>query len=304
MAHDVFISYRSEDKEWADRLCAGLEARNIGCWIAPRDITAGREWAEAIVEAIQHSKSFVLVLSSHSLNARQISREAELADRNGLSIFTFRVENVDPPPGLMYFLGNLQWLDGFGGNFDSALERLAECVGKSAPPVPKLVTPPPPPPQPPASSALPTRNIAMGAAAVLVLGLGGWFAFNRNPEPSSASQTATATEADAKAETEKFLNALKALNYNEAWRLCTAAKRASEPEAKMEENWAAQKNKYGPIEGYQFDHCKQDDPSGIFTCVFKLDYGEGKTATGTYVVERDNGEWGISSSTHTEPKKR
>jgi hypothetical protein len=299
VAHDVFISYRSDDKEFAERLCAGLERRNITCWMAPRNIDAGREWAEAIVEAIQHCKSFVLVLSSNSLNARQISREAELADRQGLPIFTFRVENVDPPPGLMYFLGNLQWLDAFGGNFDAAMARLGDIVATAPasprPPEPMAKTQTSPP------SGFPGRNIAIFAVAAVavLLGLTAWFIVGRKsapPAPASASE--------AKDEAERFLNALKASNYSEAWNLYTAAKRASESEAKMAKDWTEQNRKYGPIEGYQFNRCTEDDPSGIFTCAFKLDYGGGQTAQGKYVVERDGaGQWGVSSASHTEPRK-
>jgi hypothetical protein len=128
MSREAFISYRSEDMSAADRICASLERENISCWIAPRDIQPGKEWPTAIVEGIQSARVLVVVLSSNSRNARQIAREAELADKQGLTIITFRVENVDPPPALSYFLGNLQWLDGFGDQFDSAVARLVEVV--------------------------------------------------------------------------------------------------------------------------------------------------------------------------------
>src|SRR5690348_1600609 len=132
MARDVFISYQSDDKECADRVCEALERQNISCWIAPRDIPVGSEWAAAIVEGIQRCHSFVVILSSHSSSARQISREAELADDQKLPIFTFRIEDVEPPPGLLYFLSNVQWLDAFDGRFETSLARLAEVVRKNA----------------------------------------------------------------------------------------------------------------------------------------------------------------------------
>jgi hypothetical protein len=128
MARDVFISHKNEDRQAAESICAALESENISCWMAPRDITAGQEWAAAIVEALQGSKTFVLLLSSNSKSARQIAREAELADRQKLPMITFRLENVEPPPELLYFVGNVQWLDGFGNHFDSALKKLAEFV--------------------------------------------------------------------------------------------------------------------------------------------------------------------------------
>ncbi len=42
MEHDVFISYAHEDKAIADAICAKLEENKIRCWIAPRDITPGK----------------------------------------------------------------------------------------------------------------------------------------------------------------------------------------------------------------------------------------------------------------------
>jgi TIR domain len=39
--HDVFLSYSSKDKTWADSACAVLEQHRIRCWIAPRDMTPG-----------------------------------------------------------------------------------------------------------------------------------------------------------------------------------------------------------------------------------------------------------------------
>jgi hypothetical protein len=39
MAHDVFISHARKDKKIADAICEKLEAAELRCWIAPRDIS-------------------------------------------------------------------------------------------------------------------------------------------------------------------------------------------------------------------------------------------------------------------------
>ncbi len=49
MALDVFISYAIADKLTADAACAALEAEGIRCWIAPRDVLPGMDYAEAII---------------------------------------------------------------------------------------------------------------------------------------------------------------------------------------------------------------------------------------------------------------
>ena len=79
MAHDVFISYSSHDKTTADAVCAALEARSARCWIAPRDIQPGAEWAEAIMDAIAAGKIMVVVFSDHANTSGQVLREVERA---------------------------------------------------------------------------------------------------------------------------------------------------------------------------------------------------------------------------------
>jgi hypothetical protein len=44
-SHALFISYSSEDKAIAEALCAALESEGISCWIAPRNVKAGRPYS-------------------------------------------------------------------------------------------------------------------------------------------------------------------------------------------------------------------------------------------------------------------
>ncbi len=128
MATQVFISYCQEDAPKANQICGALENEGITCWIAPRNVPPGQEWPVAIASGIRSSRILVMLLSSHSHRSKQIAREAELADRNGLSIVTFRLEDVDPPEALEYFLTNLQWIDGFGTNFETGLGTLLHTI--------------------------------------------------------------------------------------------------------------------------------------------------------------------------------
>ena len=61
---DIFVSYSSKDKQVAFEICEALENKGISCWIAPRDVPLGMEYAEAIVEAIRNARAFVLIFSS------------------------------------------------------------------------------------------------------------------------------------------------------------------------------------------------------------------------------------------------
>src|SRR5262245_12011709 len=86
MAHDVFISYSSEDKAVADAVCTTLEGKKIRCWIAPRDVLPGTPYAEALHEALQGSSTLVLVLSAHANSSQHVMREVESAVDRGIPI--------------------------------------------------------------------------------------------------------------------------------------------------------------------------------------------------------------------------
>lgn len=113
MPFDVFISYSSQDKPTADAACAALESANIRCWIAPRDINPGRDYAESIIDAIESARVFVLIFSSNANASPQIKREVERAVSKGLPIIPVRIEDVVPSRTLEYFISSPHWLDAF-----------------------------------------------------------------------------------------------------------------------------------------------------------------------------------------------
>ena len=56
----VFISYSTHNKDIAFEACDYLEAAGIACWIAPRNVVAGANYAGQIVSAIRNCDAFVL----------------------------------------------------------------------------------------------------------------------------------------------------------------------------------------------------------------------------------------------------
>jgi TIR domain len=78
-SHAVFISHSSDDNTAAEGVCAALEAAGIRCWIAPRDVMAGRPYSGQITEAIRRAEILLLVLSDASNRSKQVLREVERA---------------------------------------------------------------------------------------------------------------------------------------------------------------------------------------------------------------------------------
>ncbi len=113
--HAVFISYSSEDKAVAFDACRALESAGLTCWIAPRDVMAGRPYSGQIIEAIRRAQAFVLVLSRKSDESRQVLREIERAAHSRLHLIAFRIEDFEPSDDLAYFLSVEHWLNAFEG---------------------------------------------------------------------------------------------------------------------------------------------------------------------------------------------
>ncbi len=130
MPHEVFLSYSSRDKTAALTALTALEGRGIRCWIAPRDIPAGSEYGEQIVDAVRTCRVFVLVFSHDANSSPHVRREVERAVSLGRPIVPFRIENVAPSGAMDYALGNTHWLDAFAGPVESHAVTLALTVGK------------------------------------------------------------------------------------------------------------------------------------------------------------------------------
>src|SRR5580693_46818 len=128
MPVDVFISYAIADKLTADAACASLEFNSIRCWIAPRDVLPGMDYAEAIIEAIEKARGMVLIFSSNANRSNQVKREVERAVHHGIPIIPFRIEDVPPNRALEYFISAPHWLDALTPPLEQHLKHLASTI--------------------------------------------------------------------------------------------------------------------------------------------------------------------------------
>ncbi len=113
MERDLFISHASADFDSAKLLADALEQRGLTCWIAPRDITVGEDYAESIIKGIRSCRSLITVLSAKSQASRNVIREVERAHALDLTLLTVRLENIEPSGSLEYFLASRQFIDAF-----------------------------------------------------------------------------------------------------------------------------------------------------------------------------------------------
>jgi formylglycine-generating enzyme required for sulfatase activity/dienelactone hydrolase len=128
MAHEVFISFSSIDKDAANAVCSILEENGIRCWIAPRDITPGLPFAEAIIDGIKSSKVFVLIYSSNSNHSPQVIKEVDRAVHHGLSIINLRLDDVPLSKQLEYYISDVHWLDASVPPLEQYIDKLYRVV--------------------------------------------------------------------------------------------------------------------------------------------------------------------------------
>jgi adenylate cyclase len=128
----VFISHASHDAEVAQKVCSVLEAAGLACWMAPRDVKAGAQYADAIVRAINQAKTMVLMLSASAMDSSHVAREVERAASKRKQIIAFRIDGAPLSPELEYFLSNSQWIEVAKLGMPAALAKLEEAVGRES----------------------------------------------------------------------------------------------------------------------------------------------------------------------------
>ena len=128
MGHDVFISYSSKDKLTADAVCARLEESRIRAWIAPRDVPAGSNFAEAIINAIDECKVFVLIWSANTNASDHILTELNQAFDQGITIIPFRIQEVQPTTAMRYYIGRTHWLDAMTPPLKRHIDTLRDTI--------------------------------------------------------------------------------------------------------------------------------------------------------------------------------
>ena len=129
-AKEVFISYSTKDTDIANALLEVLESYGLNCWMAPRNIPKGAQWAEEIDKAIQNARVFVVIISSHSVESKQVPKEIALAVTACESIFPFRIDDTGLQGTFRYYLSDYQFTDATS-DAKQKMTELAETICSS-----------------------------------------------------------------------------------------------------------------------------------------------------------------------------
>lgn len=107
----AFISYSTHNQDIAFKVCDYLEEAGIACWIAPRNVVAGANYAGQIVSAIRNCDAFILIASNAINESGHVSNEVSIAFDAKKDIIPFKIEETEFSDEYLYFLGRKHWID-------------------------------------------------------------------------------------------------------------------------------------------------------------------------------------------------
>ncbi len=136
---EVFISYTTrteKNKNDAQYLCNLLEGAGISCWIAPRDIGAGQQWANAIMAGISETDILALLVSEASMGSAECAKEVDIANSDKKMLLPIRIEDSPLKEAFKYHLSDKQWVDALEGEgserFQAAVDAILVMLNKES----------------------------------------------------------------------------------------------------------------------------------------------------------------------------
>jgi hypothetical protein len=98
---DVFLSYKSEDSEWVERLKNELQKRGVYVWLDKDQIRPGDIFAEALENGLATSRAVGLVVTPASVSSGWVREEyfraLSLTKKSGLQLIPILLKDTEMP---------------------------------------------------------------------------------------------------------------------------------------------------------------------------------------------------------------
>jgi hypothetical protein len=128
---EIFLSHSSQDREFANRIAAVLEAHGLPSWYSKRDLRGAQQWHDEIGHALARCDWFLLILSPAAVEAKWVKRELLYALRE--KPYDEHIVVIDYQPAdsgtLSWTLPDHQWVD-FQHDFNDGCRDLLRIWGR------------------------------------------------------------------------------------------------------------------------------------------------------------------------------
>lgn len=131
----LFISYSRREAPFVDVLLNALEKNQVSAWVDYQSLIPGRPWFEQILAGIDHSDTFLLLVSKASIESKNVEVEYQHALEKKKRIILAIFESVQLPAALQ----DCEWMD-FRGSFNKNVKQLLSQINNqpaSQPPAPQ-----------------------------------------------------------------------------------------------------------------------------------------------------------------------
>lgn len=133
MKRQVFVSYTQADKTIAFGLVDFLEKNNILCYIAPRDIIGGRNYASEITDFIKGCNQVLLIASKDINNSDHVLNEITLITDEKKKLIPIFTEDFELSSEFKYYLGRQQRIIAYPERFNTYYNKILDTVMANLP---------------------------------------------------------------------------------------------------------------------------------------------------------------------------
>ncbi len=120
----TFISYSRVNKDFALKLAKELKAAGFNIWLDQLDIPAGARWDDALEDALEECKIFMVILTPASISSENVKDEIGYAIDHNKRILPILLENAKIPLRLRRF----QYVDFTSKSYEEGVEGAKQLL--------------------------------------------------------------------------------------------------------------------------------------------------------------------------------
>jgi hypothetical protein len=122
----VFISYSSNDREFALKLTDSLIKLGVDIWIDRKSIRAGTNWGNEIWEALKISEIMILIISPSSMASKNVEDEWQYFRDKNKPIIPIQFQ---PVTDVHFQLNRKNYINFYKLTYETAFEELRRELG-------------------------------------------------------------------------------------------------------------------------------------------------------------------------------